>query len=118
MADRAVQHNTVTCDAAISACKKECQWQMALELLAAMADRAVLRHTITCNAAHSLQEGRPMAACHGATCFDGRESNATAHEHMRRSDERLRKDYQWQLALDLVDAMSDSSATGSHSSTL
>ena len=46
-----MRRDAITCNSAISACEKACEWQRALGLLAEIVERTVQQDAITCNSA-------------------------------------------------------------------
>ena len=57
MAQSSIQIDTITCNAAVSACEKGGEWAHALDILGNMARSSIAMATITCNAAISACEG-------------------------------------------------------------
>ena len=91
MAERAVQHGAITCDAANASCGKGCGWQSALGLLARW-----LR--AQCSVGSSLAAERSalavmlvLASAEGPQCRDGRERSAAECQSLQRRDQRLQR---------------------------
>ena len=51
-----VELNPLTCNAAITACRKSCEWEKALQLFSVMVQQDIAPNTITCSAAISACE--------------------------------------------------------------
>ena len=94
MARSSIQIDTITCNAAVSACEKGGEWARALDILGVMARSSIQMDTFTCSVAISACEKRGMWRGEAPALLSstaGTEQHPDGYDHMQCCHQCLRK---------------------------